>query len=298
MPAAERALDWARDGPHWPLRENSRFVEAAGVRWHVQVSGQGPVVLLLHGTGASVHSWRGLAQCLAEHFTLVAPDLPGHGFTSRVASGPPSLPNIGRALTGLLAHLQLRPEMAIGHSAGAAIAVQLAMHEGAALRGIVGINAALLPFPAVQGALFRPAARLLAATPIVSRLFARRAADRGAVERLVASTGSVLAPAGIDLYARLMADPGHVAGALAMMAHWDLAALARCLPQLRVPLLLLAGTDDRTVAPRQAARVARLAPQARVVELPGLGHLAHEEQPQEVAALCRQFARDSGVGDR
>ena len=43
--------------------------------------GQGPVVLLIHGTGAASHSWRGLAPLLASDFTLIAPDLPGHGFT-------------------------------------------------------------------------------------------------------------------------------------------------------------------------------------------------------------------------
>ena len=58
-------LDWATDGADWPNREASRFVEAAGLRWHVQVMGAGPVLLLLHGTGASTHSWRDVMPKLA-----------------------------------------------------------------------------------------------------------------------------------------------------------------------------------------------------------------------------------------
>ena len=68
------ALDWARDGPHWPHRTASRFVDAGGCRWHVQVHRAAParpVLWLLHGTGAASHSWRGLVPLLAPHATLV-----------------------------------------------------------------------------------------------------------------------------------------------------------------------------------------------------------------------------------
>ena len=53
----------------------------AGLRWHVQMMGTGPQVLLLHGAGAATHSWRDVAPLLARDFTVIAPDLPGHGFT-------------------------------------------------------------------------------------------------------------------------------------------------------------------------------------------------------------------------
>ena len=72
------APDWARDGRDWPNRSASRFLLAGGLRWHVQVMGgdrapRKPVILLLHGMGASTHSWRDLAPILAGRFTVVAP---------------------------------------------------------------------------------------------------------------------------------------------------------------------------------------------------------------------------------
>ncbi len=52
------ALLWERDRGSWPNSGASRFVTAAGIRWHVQQMGSGPALLLVHGTGASTHSWR------------------------------------------------------------------------------------------------------------------------------------------------------------------------------------------------------------------------------------------------
>ena len=87
-----RAPDWDEDGRDWPNREASRVVSAGGLRWHVQVLGTGPTLLLVHGTGAATHSWRDLAPRLARRFTIVAPDLPGHGFTSSPGDDRMSMP--------------------------------------------------------------------------------------------------------------------------------------------------------------------------------------------------------------
>jgi magnesium chelatase accessory protein len=86
-----------------------------------------------------------------------------------------------------------------------------------------------------------------------------------------------------------MRSPDHVAGALAMMANWNLEPLARDLPRLTAALLLLVGGGDRTLPPTEAARVLAILPTARRVTLAGLGHLAHEEDPARVAALITEF---------
>jgi magnesium chelatase accessory protein len=75
-----------------------------------------------------------------------------------------------------------------------------------------------------------------------------------------------------------------------MMAGWELEPLQRELARLAVPLLLLVGMQDGTVAPTEADRVQRILPGARRVQLPGLGHLAHEEDAEAVAAAIAEFA--------
>jgi magnesium chelatase accessory protein len=107
--------------------------------------------------------------------------------------------------------------------------------------------------------------------------------------------GAPGAALGVDLYARLVRDPAHVEGVLTMMARWDLAALEADLPAIAVPLLLVVGLQDGTVPPSEGRRVRDRVPGAELVELPGLGHLAHEERPATVAQLLREFAQRVGV---
>ncbi len=280
-----RPLAWERDGADWPLHAASRFVAAAGVRWHVQHLGQvqGPVLLLLHGTGASTHSWRALAPRLAAHASVLSLDLPGHGFSSALPARQMSLPGIAAALGGLVQALGVQVAWVLGHSAGAALGAQMLLDGWIAPRGLLALNGALLPLDGLAGWLFPPAARLLSAAPLVPRLVARRAADPQAVQALIQGTGSTLDAEGLALYARLMQDRHHVQAVLAMMAHWDLPALARRLPTLAAPVALLAGARDRAVPAAQARRLLALLPSARLHVLPDAGHLAHEEQPEAVA---------------
>jgi len=284
-------LEWNIDGNAWPHRLHSRFVQAAGIRWHVQIMGSGPVLLLLHGTGSSTHTWRSLAPLLATHYTLVAPDLPGHAFSDSLPPGQLSLPGMAEALRDLLKVLSLQPVVGVGHSAGAAILARMSL-DGALTRDIVSINGALLPFARLPALLLTPLARVLALNPLTPRLFAWRARREQAVRQLIDSTGSKLDEQDVQLYVNLVRSPAHVAGALAMMAKWDLQPLIEELPRLRVPLSLIVGTRDKTVSPAEADRVARRVTQASVQRLEGLGHLAHEEAPEKVAqAVLRVVSR-------
>jgi len=284
-----------RPGAGWPNRDASRTVRAAGLDWHVQVAGAGPVLLLAHGTGAATHSWRGMIPLLARHFTVVAPDLPGHGFTQAPANARMSLPGMAAALHGLLTILNLKPAAAAGHSAGAAILARMALDGLPGLRALVSLNGAFIPLQGPAGQMFSPLARLIVGLPGLPQLFAWRARNPAMVRSLLDATGSTLDAEGVRLYGEVVRRPGHAAAALAMMAHWDLRPLLTDLPRLQTPLLLVAGANDRTVPPSQSAQVRALVPGAELTTLPGLGHLAHEERPSETAALVEAFARKQGV---
>jgi magnesium chelatase accessory protein len=282
---------WDRDGRDWPNRGSSRFVSAASLVWHVQIMGRGPALLMLHGTGASTHSWRELAPLLARHFTVIAPDLPGHAFTQAPAAGRYSIAAFSSAVAALLDVLKARPAMAVGHSAGAAILTRMNLDGHLSDCSVVSINGAFLPLPGLSGVVFSPMAKLLARIPQVPGLFARHASNSPMVERLLSETGSVLDNDGAGFYARLARNPAHVGAALSMMAGWNLALLGPALPRVSVPMLLAAADNDRTIPPRQARDLAGRIPRARFARLAGLGHLAHEEAPRLVAALVLRWAR-------
>jgi magnesium chelatase accessory protein len=284
---------WPIDGRDWPNREHSRFLRAGGIDWHVQVAGQGPVVLLLHGTAAATHSWRDMLPLLAAHATVVAPDLPGHGFTGMPGDPGLTLPGMARLVDALINTLGVKPDLAVGHSAGAAVALRMALDGRIAPQAVVSLNGALTPLGEEHAAFFTRAARLLVGLPFVPKLFAWRAANRAVAERLLRDTGSTIDARGVDLYARLFRRAGHLSGALRMMANWDLRPMLRDLPRLQPDLLLVVGANDRTIPPAKARRVQDILPAARIETLPGLGHLAHEERPDLVAdLLLRHLQRE------
>jgi magnesium chelatase accessory protein len=279
----------------WPNRRWSRAVETEGVHWHVQVLGEGPVLLLVHGTGASTHSWRAMMPLLARRFCVVAPDLPGHGFTAVPSWHSLALPAMARDLRDLVGALGMRPVLCVGHSAGAAILARMCLDGMLAPAGLVSLNGAFMPYGGAAGQVFAGLARVLVGLPLVTSLLAWRASDRSVVQRLLEGTGSRLDPAGIDLYARLMREPEHAAAAMRMMASWDLVPVLRDLPHLPVKLLLVAGENDRTIPPADSLRLAALVPGAERVVQQGLGHLSHEEDPAATVALIEAFARRLGV---
>ena len=260
-------------------------VSAGGLQWRVRCEGDGPDLLLLHGTASSLESWQACSRLLRPRFRVWTPDLPGHGHTSAWADGQSSLPRMTASLTALLQAMGCEPALVVGHSAGAALMLQLALNGAVAPRGLLSVNGAVLPLAGVAGLVFPPMARLLARSDWLPRFVARRAANPRALSRLIASTGSRLDAQGIAHYQRLLSSGSHVRGALAMMAGWQLEALVAALPRLRTPLWLAAGSADATVPPSQAAELARRMPTASLHPLPGLGHLAHEEAPAVVTAL-------------
>lgn len=266
----------------WPNAGASRHVDCPPHRWHVQVAGAGPVLLLLHGTGAATHSWRDLLPILAQRHTVVAPDLPGHGFTRLGTRRRSSLPAMAEDVGRLCDALSLAPEAVVGHSAGAAIGLGLAMARPG-IGHAIGLNAALGEFDGPAAFLFPAMARVLAATPFLPATIAGLISATGGAERLLDATGSRIDAEGRRLYGQLIARPAHVEGAIAMMAQWSTRGVRERLPDLAAQASFLYGEADRTVPPRISRDCAGLARNGQAISLGPLGHLAHEEAPESVS---------------
>jgi magnesium chelatase accessory protein len=271
----------------WPLRAASRSVAAAPHRWHVQVTGQGADVLLLHGAGASAHSWHRLMSRLEDRFRLIAPDLPGHGYT-RSPKGRTTLPQVARDVARLMQEMGAAPRVVIGHSAGGAIALEMARQGLLDPRRIVVVNGALEDFKGPAGVLFPMMARALAMNPLTG-FFLSRGSSVSQVRNIIGATGTDLDDAALGLYTRLIARRDHVEGTLAMMAQWSLKDLNAALPGIRVPTLFIHGERDQAVRIVVAERAASVMPDASLLALPGVGHLAQEEAPERVAEAILDF---------
>ncbi|MFN4101291.1 MAG: magnesium chelatase, partial [Pararhodobacter sp.] len=112
------------------------------------------------------------------------------------------------------------------------------------------------------------------------------------------STGSVPSEPYLGLYRRLFADPGPVRGTLRKMAGWDLSGLMPAFQRAGLSLVQIAADRDRAVPPATADDIARRYPCASVRHLPGLGHLAHEEDAGQIAMLLFELLKKTGAPRR
>ena len=247
----------------WPQRQHSRAVPAGGLDWPVQVAGRGPTLLLLHGSGGSAHSWADLLPRLAPHATVVALDLPGHGFTTGARLSDLTLPRECEALAALL--------------------LRWALDAPAPPRAVLGLNPSLVAPPALYMQWVAPLLNPVATSSAVSGVLARVAGRTGLVDKLLDSTGSVLPEAQRHGYRRLFADPNHVRGAMGFMAAADLPGLLSTCHRLPCAAAFVLGRGDRWVheAPLRAM-LARHLPQAELQAWAG-GHLLHEVEPARAA---------------
>lgn len=292
---SRRYPEWTIDGQDWPNHPASRFVEADRYKWHVQRMGPkkagAPVCLLLHGTGAATHSWRDLMPLLARDYDVIAVDLPGHGFTRPTTARQVSLPKMAASVGLLLEELEASPAIIVGHSAGAAIGLQLMLDKCWKIP-LVGLNPALMPFPGLAAKLFPQLAKILFTNPFASRIFARWARYPGETDKFLRrSTGSRIDAAGALYYGRLFSHSGHCDGAIRMMANWRLEDLQRRLPDIDTPVMLVHGQRDSAIPGSAVQKAADLIPRGAVEEIGNLGHLAHEEDPERLAGIIRKFAQ-------
>lgn len=280
-------MNRTRDLPTWPHADLSRFIRHRPHDWHVQEAGTGDTLLLLHGAGGSSHSWRDMILPLARDVHVVTLDLPGQGFTRAGTKRRLSLPAMTEDIHALCTAQGWHPRAIIGHSAGAAIALNLSRvltRPDGQPPDVIGINAALDRFQGIAGWLFPVLAKVLALNPLTSALFTLGSHPEIRARRLITGTGSDIDEAGLACYGRLISDRAHVDATLQMMAQWDVSDLLDHLPGITARCLLLTGARDSAVAPDVSIRAATRLASCDTICMDGLGHLAHEEAPEATLA--------------
>lgn len=258
----------------------------------MQETGSGPTLLLLHGAGGSTHSFRDIIPLLAETHHVVAIDLPGQGFTKLGARHRCGLNEMAQDIEKLCDQESWQPSAILGHSAGGALALRLTQtmrSPQGQIPKIIGINPALDNFKGLAGVLFPVMAKILAALPYTAQFFSAASANPARIEALIKSTGSSLAPDGLELYRLLVADRNHVDATLLMMAQWNLDQLSESLHTIDAQTIFIVGDQDGAVPPAVSHTAAALMRHATIIEIAGKGHLVHEEAPESVTRHVLQF---------
>ncbi len=270
----------------WPNRDCSRRVQAAGLDWHVQMAGEGPLVVLLHGTGSSTHSWAPMWPLLTRQARVLAMDLPGHGFTRGADYERLDLASIAQQLDVLLEVMEVGPPALVaGHSAGFPLSLRWSLLGRHCAGALVGYAPSLVPPPPAYALFLGPLINPLATSGPIASLLAATIGPSGMVDRLLDSTASILDERQRRHYRTLFSESAHVRGAMNFMAAADLPVLLEDAAGSAAPMRLVVGDLDAWVPPEPLLQVIRrYLPQAQV-ERWNAGHLMHEIEPERAARV-------------
>jgi pimeloyl-ACP methyl ester carboxylesterase len=275
-------------------------VDVDGLRISAYVVGRGEPMVLLHGLGGTKITWTPFLAPLAEGHRLIVPDLPGHGGSAKPRSDY-SPRFFARVMTRLLDELEVDRATVVGNSMGGRVAVELALRSPERVTGLALLSPAV---PGIRWRLVMGFTRVfpteLGAIPFplrerwmevaIKRLFADP-------ERLPAAGYAMAAGEFIRIYRDPMARMAFFASLRQIVTERPDPFYAS-LRGIRQPTLVVFGDRDRLVPPRLGVRLVENLPDARLVVLPGVGHVPQFEEPDTTLELVREFLAPSASGRR
>ncbi|MBY4636122.1 alpha/beta hydrolase [Sphingopyxis sp. XHP0097] len=265
----------------------------AGQRIHYRDQGKrdGPVIILLHGSNASLHTWGPMVARLGADYRVVTLDLPGHGLTGATPDRDYGAAGMMAAVDVVAAKLSLDRFILGGNSMGGWVAWRYALARPENVEALLLLDASGMPLrkgekPPESNIGFRileyPLGRWLA-TRITPRALVEQSL-RGSV-----SEEAFIDEAMIDRYWELLRFPGN-REATVIRARTDREAhMAAKAGDIAVPTLILFGSEDRLINSTAAQSFAERIAGSEVVLLEGIGHLPMEEAPDRTAAAIADF---------
>jgi len=260
--------------------------------------GKGPVLLLLHGLGCDHTTWGPVIDSLARRYTVIAPDLLGHGLSDKPRADY-SVGGYANGMRDLLTCLGIDRVTVVGHSFGGGVAMQFAYQfpertDRLILVSSGGLGSEVSPFiraittpgfHPVMGALTLPGVRHVGKVGLrgLSRLPSRYTRDLDEVADIYESFKDPAARHAIRHVVRAVVD---WRGQIVTMA--DRAYLTQVLP-----MAVIWGRDDQVIPVSHASLAAELAPDARVEVIPNAGHFPHKDHPQRFVKLVHEFIRST-----
>jgi pimeloyl-ACP methyl ester carboxylesterase len=277
----------------------SLFIDVNGLQLHYKKAGSGdPALILLHGFGASLFSWREVIEPLAGYGTVIAYDRPAFGLTERPLSwdgdlNPYSPQAQVELLIGLMDALDIKQAILVGNSAGGSVSIQTALEYPDRVGALVLVDPAVYQTGGTSAWL-----HLLQKTPQMDRLgpvLVRSIAKEGdASIKKAWHNPNLITPDIFEGYRLpLQAD------------NWDIAlwefnkaaeprSLEESLKEISIPVLVLSGDDDRLIPLEFSQRLAGDIPGAELVIFQDCGHLPQEECPEQFLEAVERFLAGQG----
>jgi pimeloyl-ACP methyl ester carboxylesterase len=274
-----------------------KYVELHGDRVAYREAGSGEVVLLVHGMAGSSDAWQAVLLELAKHYRVIAPDLLGHGQSSKPRTDY-SLGAFAAGLRDLLDELGISGATIVGHSLGGGVAMQFLYQHPEYCRRLILISSGGLG-PDVGWIL-----RLLAAPgaefvlPVIAPKVVLSIGNRMRSWLSTAGLNSAHAGPIWAAYCSLSDPPTRAAFLRTLRSVVDyrgqsVSALSRLRLRIEVPTLVIWGERDQIIPVEHGSAVRAARRSSRLKVLPGLGHFPHVESPAEVATAIEEFIAGS-----
>lgn len=273
----------------------SRFVDlGGGLIVHLRDTGPrtSPVIMLVHGANASLHTWEGWAARLDPRYRVVRMDLPGHGLTGPSPTHDYRPRALAEVVERIRAKLGIAKIVLVGSSMGGGVAWHYALLHPERLRGLVLVDSAGAPLAASGNP---PLVFSLVRTPIIGDL-ALVITPRDMVADGVRSAfhdPRRVTDEAIDRAWELLRYPGNRRAMLDRFAQVPDVARAEELRTLMVPVLILWGADDRQIPPASGQWLHAHIPGSTMITYASTGHNVMEERADQSAADVARFVAAS-----
>lgn len=269
----------------------SQFITMSdGVRLHMRDEGprDAPVIILAHGSNASLHTWEPCVQTLSGKWRVISFDFPAHGLTGPSASQDYSTTAYVRVVDELAAHLGVQRFVLAGNSMGGGVAWRYALAHPERVAGLVLVDAS--GYPSQTGK--PPLVFRLARAPLIGEAFSRLA-NRGLMEaniKEVMFDDTLVTPKMVDRYYDLLMRKGNrQATLIRLRTHPDAPTAYQNIKNITAPTLIIWGKDDPWIPVTDAAKFAGDIKGATTLVLDNTGHLPQEERASETAVAVNAF---------
>ena len=267
----------------------SRFVAIDGMQVHYRIEGKGMPILLVHGTGSSLHTWDDWTLKLKENYQVIRMDLPAFGLTGPNKTGDYSIEKYTQFLEEFVAQLKLDSMILAGNSLGGNIAWNYASKKPEKVQKLILVDASGLPTNKPQPWIFK-----MAKTPVLSNLFLY-ITPKSIIEdnlKQVYEDDTKITDALIARFHDLTLREGN-RKAFIERAKIDFtpseASKKEQLQNLQTPTLLIWGAKDAWIPLENGKRMDALLPNSKLVVLQNSGHVPMEENPTESFKVLNEF---------
>ena len=269
--------------------EFSKFVEIDGMQVHYRVEGKGMPIVLIHGTGASLHTWDDWTLKLKENYQVIRMDLPAFGLTGPNKSGDYSIKQYTQFLEEFVVKMKLDSMFLAGNSLGGNIAWNYASKNPEKVQKLILVDASGLPTNKPQPWIFK-----MAKTPVLSKLFLY-ITPRSIIEdnlKQVYEDDTKISDALITRFHDMALREGN-RKAFVDRAKIDFttseASKKEQLQNIQTPTLLIWGAKDTWIPLENGKRMDTLLPNSKLVVLQNSGHVPMEENPKESFKVLNDF---------